>query len=263
LWAAENANRTPIAAQYSAANSNSTIILARKSRGGSLSAPAAVVQDDGLGTFRPGAYTGTWFDDGAHVTFFVDAAVVANQRPAMRFEIAVNLNNAAATTVLKINSDKKFICGDSVTAYTEADFNLVCVAGADRIHTLFAQNTGGGQNFKLNFATYTAAYSNGAPASINVIDMNFSCSLRFDHKLTGAAANAQAPSLRLDSAANMCNAAFFIATGSYGNGQGVIFVGNRNTAPTANPVGGGLLYAEAGALKWRGSGGTVTTIANA
>lgn len=41
--------------------------------------------------------------------------------------------------------------------------------------------------------------------------------------------------------------------------EGVIAVGNRNVAPTANPSGGGVLYAESGAGKWRGSGGTITT----
>jgi hypothetical protein len=35
------------------------------------------------------------------------------------------------------------------------------------------------------------------------------------------------------------------------------------TAPTANATGGGYLYAEGGALKWRGSSGTITTIAAA
>lgn len=41
-----------------------------------------------------------------------------------------------------------------------------------------------------------------------------------------------------------------------------LHMGN-GTAPTANPVGGGALYVEAGALKYRGSGGTITTIAPA
>jgi hypothetical protein len=35
------------------------------------------------------------------------------------------------------------------------------------------------------------------------------------------------------------------------------------TAPTTSPAGMGQLYVEAGALKYRGSSGTVTTIANA
>lgn len=38
---------------------------------------------------------------------------------------------------------------------------------------------------------------------------------------------------------------------------------SNGTIPSANPVGGGVLYVEAGALKYRGSSGTITTIANA
>lgn len=42
-------------------------------------------------------------------------------------------------------------------------------------------------------------------------------------------------------------------------GAGVIGLGNATTVPSVNPVGGGVMYAEAGAAKWRGSGGTITT----
>jgi hypothetical protein len=42
-------------------------------------------------------------------------------------------------------------------------------------------------------------------------------------------------------------------------GAGVIGLGNATTVPSVNPVGGGVMYAEAGAGKWRGSGGTITT----
>jgi hypothetical protein len=45
-------------------------------------------------------------------------------------------------------------------------------------------------------------------------------------------------------------------------GAGIV-LGDIGTAPTGNPSSGGTLYSEAGALKWRGSSGTVTTIANA
>lgn len=50
------------------------------------------------------------------------------------------------------------------------------------------------------------------------------------------------------------------------NGQAVgasavAVIGIKNgTAPTTSPAGGGQLYAEAGALKYRGSGGTVTVL---
>lgn len=39
-----------------------------------------------------------------------------------------------------------------------------------------------------------------------------------------------------------------------------IVLGNIGTVPSGNPASGGALYSEAGALKWRGSGGTVTTL---
>lgn len=50
------------------------------------------------------------------------------------------------------------------------------------------------------------------------------------------------------------------------NWQGMdrgIFIGDTSAAPAGNPASGGFLYSEAGALKWRGSGGTITTIAAA
>jgi hypothetical protein len=49
----------------------------------------------------------------------------------------------------------------------------------------------------------------------------------------------------------------------FGGGRGVIAIANAITAPSVNPGGGGVLYVEGGALKYRGSKGTVTTIAPA
>lgn len=49
---------------------------------------------------------------------------------------------------------------------------------------------------------------------------------------------------------------------SFGGGLGIIFIANA-TAPSSNPTGGGILYVESGALKYRGSSGTITTIAPA
>ena len=50
---------------------------------------------------------------------------------------------------------------------------------------------------------------------------------------------------------------------SLGGGTGVIGITNATTVPTTNPTGGGILYVENGALKYRGSSGTVTVIAPA
>lgn len=45
-----------------------------------------------------------------------------------------------------------------------------------------------------------------------------------------------------------------------GTGDLVIYIGNVATVPTTNPVSGGVLYSDAGALKWRSPNGTVTTM---
>ena len=52
-------------------------------------------------------------------------------------------------------------------------------------------------------------------------------------------------------------------TDQFGGGAGVIAIKSATTVPASNPTGGGVLYVEGGALKFRGSSGTVTTIANA
>jgi len=63
--------------------------------------------------------------------------------------------------------------------------------------------------------------------------------------------------LRLDGGRNVTLAA---GASSYGAGTAVVFIGNASSTPTSNPVGGGILYVEAGALKYRGSSGTITTL---
>ncbi len=59
------------------------------------------------------------------------------------------------------------------------------------------------------------------------------------------------------------NLGLFTQSGSFGSGEKVVFIANRTTAPSGTPTGGGILYVEAGALKFKGSSGTVTTIAPA
>jgi hypothetical protein len=52
-------------------------------------------------------------------------------------------------------------------------------------------------------------------------------------------------------------------TSQFGEGEGVIAIANSSVVPSVNPAGGGILYVENGALKYRGSNGTITTIAPA
>ena len=52
-------------------------------------------------------------------------------------------------------------------------------------------------------------------------------------------------------------------TSQFGGGQGVMAIANAAVAPSVNPAGAGILYVEDGALKYRGTNGTVTVIAPA
>lgn len=55
----------------------------------------------------------------------------------------------------------------------------------------------------------------------------------------------------------------FGTSNQFGSGAGVIGVANAATNPSTNPTGGGVLYSDSGAGKWRGSSGTTTTFGNA
>lgn len=54
-----------------------------------------------------------------------------------------------------------------------------------------------------------------------------------------------------------------VRTIDHGGAVGSIGLADAATVPSTNPVGGGVLYSEGGALKWRGSAGTVTVVAPA
>jgi hypothetical protein len=54
-----------------------------------------------------------------------------------------------------------------------------------------------------------------------------------------------------------------IGTSTFGTSAAIVIGIANGTAPTTSPAGMGQLYVEGGALKYRGSSGTITTIANA
>ena len=94
-------------------------------------------------------------------------------------------------------------------------------------------------------------------AVINSIIDNPSASSRSALAFSTNVAGTITEVIRLDSSGNLG-----LGGTSFGSGAKVFFLANA-TAPSSNPTGGGILYVEGGALKFRGSSGTVTTIANA
>lgn len=59
------------------------------------------------------------------------------------------------------------------------------------------------------------------------------------------------------------NMSLFLSPGSFGGGKEMLFIANTTNTPGSNPVGGGLIYVEAGALRYKGTSGTVTNLAPA
>lgn len=53
------------------------------------------------------------------------------------------------------------------------------------------------------------------------------------------------------------------STSDLGGGAGMLGIHNCTTAPTTNPTNGGIMFVQNGVLKYRGSSGTITIIANA
>lgn len=72
---------------------------------------------------------------------------------------------------------------------------------------------------------------------------------------TGTTLGTAAERLRVDVAGNIG-----VNGTSFGSGAKVMFIANAGTVPSTNPTGGGILYVESGALKYRGSSGTVTVL---
>lgn len=259
---------------------------------GTVAARANVAINDTVMTLEGFAYS-TTYKDGAVLKFVVDAAVVAGQAPASRMEFYTNANNVAPTIRANLNSAGFFVWGTSGASQATgfagfpSDGHIIACDSGEGAQHLYLQraSTANGPNI-------THRRSRGSFAALaNVVDgdrmirlagmaysgaTGFWDTARIDSFVDGAVVDNQRPGSMLSFLTNAVNAAvterlqitgvgnFGFNTSSYGaSSVGVIGIGNRTTAPTGNPTAGSVLYAEAGATKIRGSGGTTTTIANA
>lgn len=126
-------------------------------------------------------------------------------------------------------------------------------------------STSGGESlFNVGSSVSGAGFLTAAVSSYLYFRSSHSSGqLYFDSEDVNFRSNTAATTrLRIVVAAGVGGASFFGA-GSFGSGLNVIFVANATTNPTTDPTGGGILYVTGGALTYRGSGGTVTTIAPA
>lgn len=102
-----------------------------------------------------------------------------------------------------------------------------------------------------------APFSGSASVLVNVLRNVATTGLRQLNVYKGDGSPARA--LGLDAG----TATLSIGDVGVGGLAGGLGIANRATAPATNPAAGGVIYVEAGALKFKGSAGTVTTIAPA
>lgn len=141
------------------------------------------------------------------------------------------------------------------TASGAGPYTSQLTIGADASGSTFTQTATGTANAGMNFSL---ANLFGVSAGDIALDAT-----------TGSASiNADAGISLFSSAgvtigASNASVVFLHGASSTGGGLGVVAIANANTVPTTNPTGGGVLYVQSGALKYRGSSGTITTIAPA
>jgi hypothetical protein len=123
----------------------------------------------------------------------------------------------------------------------------------------FWQDTGAGANLK----TWTADAISNQLRIYPLSDLSTNTRKAFTATRSGANGDDVSVVTLADtlSVVPLSGVSLLNATGSFGGGNGVVFLANATTIPTANPVGGVLFYSDAGTLKCRGPSGTVTTIA--
>lgn len=170
--------------------------------------------------------------------------------------------NSAGTILLRIDSSGNLQMPLSATTYigsiganltfSHSTFASVCRSG-DCYGTQFVGGVNQGSYYLRNDIT-AAGFGWGAYGTTSIgspdtkISRNAAGVVEINNGTTGTFRDLIVRNLGLNGAV------------SAGGGVGIQFLANATTVPTTNPTGGGVLYVEAGALKYRGSSGTVTTL---
>jgi len=205
---------------------------------------AATTNNAGDVRIRGGDATNATTNNGGDVVIEMGAGATANGE--FRVETASNVSQFRVdTTAVRVETDSLTINENqsSPTWVQTADANDNATADD---WTLRAQSvTGGGTTITAGDLILAGGDSNGGSATTRV------------------AGNVQIITGTSNAAANDGNISLITNASNYQSMSRGIFVADSSAVPTGNPSSGGFLYSESGALKWRGSSGTVTTMGTA
>lgn len=202
---------------------------------GSLGAETAILSGATIGTLEFDGYDGTSYVNAASINVLATENFGATRGTQIRFLVTSTGGTGPAT---------RWAIGEAGTGelLPVVDNNYDLGTSAKRVKVGYA--------YTLNAATRFTGPLFGTTTDENVV---------LDRNSVTHLTLASATESRFAAAINVA----INGTGSFGGGSGVIGILNAGTAPTSNPTGGGIIYAESGALKYRGSSGTITTLAAA
>ena len=198
-------------------------------------------------------------------SFSTNNAVGTDAQPSLTTGGSNNAVGFNAQRALTTGRNNNAVGSNVQRALTTGSNNNAVGLNAQRALTTGSNNNAVGYYAEYGLATgsnnnavgHSAGYTDGTTATVATV--NYATMLGHNAQATvsnvaviGSALAAERQTLCLGN---------YDALGS--NVRGGFALSNAQTVPTTNPSGGGILYSEAGALKWRGSSGTVTTIAAA
>lgn len=125
-----------------------------------------------------------------------------------------------------------------------------------------ARSAYGGDNSVTN-VSHNAYYSSGWKYIASSVPTSQYDQYQGNHRWFSAPSGTAGNAISFTQAMTLDASGNLLLGGTSTPGEKVIYIANAGTVPSTNPSGGGVLYVEGGALKYRGSSGTVTTIANA
>lgn len=230
-----------------------------KSRATDGAATSTVVSGDEIVSFFGYGADGTAFKTVGGITVYCEGTIATNQVPG---KVVINTTSSAGTNTQRwsVDSSGQLNCltGGSNIRFDKT--GTVYISGSDTsvrdIRISASSNTSNSAYIQVASDTTNGGFLEMAGGS------NSSAHITFVTRHASALVRIR-PNSTYTLVGSDSGFTFFSSSLDLGSGVGVIGIKNATTNPSTNPTGGGILYADSGALKWRGSSGTVTTIAAA
>jgi hypothetical protein len=175
------------------------------------------------------------------INFYTNAGTAASLRATLDSSGNLGIGTSSPASLLEVRGT----FGTATTAATISNGSASAASNIARMDFRLVNTFGGLERSAAIWGLNPNAAANNGGALVFGVSAN-------------GTATTPAEVARFDQAGNLG-----LGVTSFGTSAATVLGIANGTAPTSSPAGMGQLYVEAGALKYRGSSGTVTTIANA